>query len=169
VDLVAVGSSGRAVLDIAFPLRHMIHGEGLAENRYTVVHGYATLMSFGAATKRSTLFPEALQTVANAVRMPPDLYSAPLVAALARLGGDDAWGVVARERDVRIEPAAFCERLLAHGLELLDRLLTRIAVDQLAGVDASDTERTPMGGVRELASVHQSRWRALLGIPEIER
>ena len=169
VQLVGRGTVGRALLDIAFGLRNMIHGEGLSDKRYTVIGGHPALMSFGAATKRSHLFPEALQTVANAVRVPPDLYRDVLAAPLALLGGDAAWGVDATwESNVSVEPAALCERLLPNALRLLDALMTQTAVERLAGVESSGVDGSPPAGVDALAAAALPRWKALLGVAEIE-
>lgn len=164
-SLVATGTVGRAVLDISFPLRHTIHGEGLSAQTYMIDRGYATLTSSASANKRWDVVPEALQVAADHVHVPRAVYSTELAAPIAALGGGARWGVDAEsDTHVSIEPATFCERLMPHALATLNTLMATIAVERLAGVSETKLDADPPVGVPALQADQGARWNALLGL-----
>jgi hypothetical protein len=145
--LVAPGTAARDALTIVQHLRNSIHGIAL--------HG--TDVQRGGHARRMLMgLPRAKQTE--------------LLTAINALGGPAHWGVeVLHSTDFHADPGILLDRLLPHLCDLLNAVMRKTPVENLANVSLSPTDRMPpqqgTGDVTDMFSAPQRACvRALLGL-----
>jgi hypothetical protein len=121
--LVRGNSDGKNLMEIAAPLRNLIHGTPMAIDTVILVIGPNALQTY------VPLPAEDRMTVLNAMRV---------------LGGPKTWGVryplvsvgerYKRKEDPHLHPGVFVERLLPYVIKLLNELMAAVPVQNLPGV-----------------------------------